>query len=156
MRNKITNEQLLDCLTQGQELITAHGMNDLRSTLKNRGYGSQITPLDIEDVMKIAENLVEKNQAFWKHSIWKHSNWLQITPTGMVAAGCLDEVIEFSTQHIDELESNNYFGSEDDQQVIRNSWTAELSKLGFNVGQTYWQHEFDVACNVALTLAINK
>jgi hypothetical protein len=62
MRNKITNEQLLDCLTQGQELITAHGMNDLRSTLKNRGYGSQITPLDIEDVMKIAENLVEKNQ----------------------------------------------------------------------------------------------
>jgi hypothetical protein len=151
MRNKITNEQLLDCLTQGQELITAHGMNDLRSTLKNRGYGSQITPLDIEDVMKIAENLVEKNQAFWKHS-----NWLQITPTGMVAAGCLDEVIEFSTQHIDELESNNYFGSEDDQQVIRNLWTAELSKLGFNVGQTYWQHEFDVACNVALTLAINK
>jgi len=151
MKNKITNEQLLECLAQNNQLITTHGMNDLRSTLKDCGYGSQITPLDIEDVMKIAENLVEKNLARWKHS-----NWLKITPTGMVAAGCLNEVIEFSTQHIDELESNNYFGSEDDQQVIRNSWTAELSKLGFNVGQTYWQHEFDVACNVALTLAINK
>jgi hypothetical protein len=82
MKNKITNEQLLDCLTQGQELITTHGMNDLRSTLKNRGYGSQITPLDIEDVMKIAENLVEKNQA-----LWKHSNWLQMTLQGLIDAG---------------------------------------------------------------------
>jgi hypothetical protein len=82
MSNKITNEQLLDCLTQGQELITTHGMHDLRSTLKNRGYGSQITPLDIEDVMKIAENLVEKNQA-----LWKHSNWLEITLQGLIDAG---------------------------------------------------------------------
>jgi len=106
---------------------------------------------NIDDVMPIAEELVASG-----HAVWLHSNWLKITPAGMVAEGFNDEVVEFSDQYLDEMEANNYFGSDDDQQAIRTAWTAELSKLGFTVGETYWRDDFDSACDVALSLAVNS
>ena len=87
--NPISPYTLLDCL-QEQQLITAEGMSDLRSTLKDLGYGGagvSLPTCNIDDVLPIAEKLVASG-----HAVWLHSNWLKITPAGMVAEGFNDEL----------------------------------------------------------------
>ena len=96
MKNNITTDQLLDCLTQGWQSITPDGMRDLRSTLEDLGYGGagqSLPTCNIDDVMPIAEELVEKDYAFWRHA-----SWLQITLSGLVAAGAgLTLVVNWDT-----------------------------------------------------------
>ena len=85
MKNNITTDQLLDCLTQGWQSITPDGMRDLRSTLEDLGYGGagqSLPTCNIDDVMPIAEGLVAKGDA-----VWRRGNWLQITVQGLKAAG---------------------------------------------------------------------
>ena len=79
MNNNITTDQLLDCLTSGQQLITPQGMSDLRSTLRDLGYGGAGMSLPttyVDDVIEVANLLVEQGKAKWCVN-----NWLEIVTT---------------------------------------------------------------------------
>jgi hypothetical protein len=80
----LTTNQLVDCLTQGQQLITPEGMSDLRSTLRDLGYGGagmSMPSTYVDDVIEVANLVVQQGKAKWHVN-----NWLEIvTPRGRTA-----------------------------------------------------------------------
>ena len=65
-------------------------------------------------------------------------------------------LFEFSTQNLNEMEANNYFGSEDDQQAIRSAWVTQMETFGFHLGRTYETEYFNNHAQTALGVAINS
>ena len=62
-------------------------------------------------------------------------------------------LFEFSTQNLNEMEANNYFGSEDDQQAIRSAWVTQMETFGFHLGRTYETEYFDHYAQCSLEIA---
>jgi hypothetical protein len=157
MNYKIDSHQLLDCLADGQQLITPTGMPDLRSTLKNLGYGGagvSLPTCDISDVLHLADELVSRGYA-----TWQRAGWLQITPDGLFVTGRKDMVVQFGTEYVADLVANNYFGDVDGYQLraIRAHWLDDMSDAGYEMGQTYFKDkQFEYACTHSLELTLNR
>ena len=70
----------------------------------------------------------------------------------------------FTNQMIDEMESNNYFGSVPDSteaqiEMIRQTWTEQMSRLNWNIGDDIddWQQDgFADSAATALRIAIES
>jgi hypothetical protein len=157
MSYKIDSHQLLDCLAEGQQLIASEGMSDLRSTLKNLGYGGagvSLPTCNVADVRLVADELVAKGYA-----TWQQRGWLQITPDGLFVTGRKDMVVQFGSEYVATLEANNYFGDVDDdmRRAIRAHWLDDMSDAGYEMGQTYLRdRQFDFACTYYLERALNR
>jgi hypothetical protein len=70
----------------------------------------------------------------------------------------------FTNQTIDEMEAANYFGSapetsNDEIYMIRQTWTEQMSRLNWNIGDEIedWQQDgFDDSAAKALIIAIES
>lgn len=80
-RNPIDSLTLLDCISTSPAMISAEGISDLRSTLRDKGYiggGNIAIHTDLEDVQSAAQQLINNGYA-----TMDRKGWLTITEAGM-------------------------------------------------------------------------